>query len=116
MKEIILMFFLVSMVSFAQTDTSGRMLSRDVQDCIQKIYGNPDAIKQLMTTLMKDKETMRRIHRELMNDPDMKRMMQEMRSEMDKGMGDDHMHRNMRDDNNRMDMKEQPEQDTTLRR
>jgi hypothetical protein len=87
---LILLLFTFPLYSQQDTLENRIVISQEVRDCIDNIYDNPDALKALMRRLMSDKQNMRRIHKEFMNDPQMKEMMKEMRSEMDMDHPDDH--------------------------
>jgi hypothetical protein len=103
------MMLLFSAILFAQnrTDNNGSMIDKDTHACIQKIYNDPDALKELISLLLKDKETLRRVHYELMNDPEMREMMQQMKHEMEQsqrdggGMREDHWNKTKENEENK---------------
>ena len=107
MKKFFLLVFIVSFLSFAQeqidTTENRIVVTEDVNDCVQKIYDNPDAIKLLLTLMAADKEKMKQIHKELMSDPEVQQIMRDMRNQMHEGkMRDDKMHNDMHKRENEM--------------
>ncbi len=85
MKKILLIILISPLIMLAQNnstvkDTSQNkiVVTEDVKDCVDKIYDNTDALKLLLTDLMGDKAKMRQIHEEFMQDPQMRKVMNEM--------------------------------------
>jgi hypothetical protein len=109
LKKIIFLMLIFSAAVFAQSrpDSSGWTIDNDTRSCIQKIYNDPDALKELISVLLKDKETLRRVHYELMNDPEMREMMHELKHEMEQsqrdggGMREDHWNKNKENEENK---------------
>jgi hypothetical protein len=99
-----------------QTDPATRQAqttvtpSPDITNCIQKIYNDPEAIKLLMKSMMADHQNMQRIHSQLKNDPEMRQMMQQMRSMMDQDM-----HHQMNDGHGETQHQKQKMQNDTTR-
>jgi hypothetical protein len=79
MKKLFYVLALFPFVMFAQQDVTGEtdttdnkiIVSEDVNDCINRIHDNPAVIKLLIRNLAKDKDKMREVYREIINDPEM---------------------------------------------
>jgi Sec-independent protein translocase protein TatA len=86
MKKIFLFLLLLPFFVYAQDnlDTSKNkiVVTEEVQDCIQRIHDNPDALKLLMSVIMSDRTKMHQLREELMSDPSFQQMIREFRNEM----------------------------------
>lgn len=108
MKKLFLLMCLTPFFIFAQQDTTANKITvtEEINDCVNNVYNNPDAIKLLMMRLMSDKEKMKEIHKQVMADPEMRKMMQDMRKEM-------HMEHDMEDRNMMNHQNMEMKKDTT---
>jgi Skp family chaperone for outer membrane proteins len=109
MKKLFLLLMFLPFVVLAQnqSDTSRIIVTEDVKECVQEIYDNPQALKLIMSMLMGDKEKMREVRQELMQDPSMQQMMRDMQREMRDEQGTPHHQEGMHQ------QKDMPDQEPT---
>jgi hypothetical protein len=113
MKKILFLFLFLPVFMIAQemdTTSNQIVLTEDVNECVQKIHDNPDAIKYLMSIIMSDRDKMIRLRDELMSDPAMQKMMRDAHNEM---MNEDGMHNNMQHQDGMNQQQEQTPQGET---
>lgn len=82
MRKLIIILFAASVLSLAQEKSKVKNeVSDDVQQCIDKIAYNKPAIKMLMKKIMNDADFRKEIHQELIDDPEINKMWNQMRKE-----------------------------------
>jgi hypothetical protein len=69
-------------VGFPENET---MTQGDIDDCVDKVYDNPDAIKLLISLYAGSQEKMQQVRSEINRDPEMQEMIRTIRSEMNQG-------------------------------
>lgn len=89
MKKILMIVLAVPFFVLAQveTDTTRDMetteeqiiVSQDVNECVNKIHNNPAVIKLFLRNLAMDKDRMRDTYKQLANDPEIKRLVEQIR-------------------------------------
>lgn len=87
MKKILIVLILFPFFIYAQqdqTDTTDNaiVVSEDVNDCITKIHDNPAAVKLFLRNLAQNPQKMRDTYRQLVNDPEVRRLVEEIRNNM----------------------------------
>jgi hypothetical protein len=85
MKLICLILLFLPITALAQqngTDTTENkiIVSEDVNDCINKIHNNPAAVKLFLRNLAQNPQQMRETYKELVNDPEVRRLVEEIRN------------------------------------
>jgi hypothetical protein len=89
MRKFLILFLFLPLFTLAQnqTDTVRIYVTEDEKDCIQRIHDSPEAIKLLMSFIMSDADKMQQLRRELMNDPEVQRMIRDVQTQMRDGHG-----------------------------
>jgi hypothetical protein len=88
MKKLIFALILFPFFIYAQEDVKGTtdttdnkiIVSEDVNDCINRIHDNPAVIKLLIRNLAKDREKMREVYKEIIDDPEMVEIINEIKN------------------------------------